>query len=79
MITNTRQPGLPASRQPNGMTPKQVASASASLPIPVKPHKAVPSQTEIAEKAYAIWLSLGQVGGCDQQHWFEAERQLQRA
>lgn len=60
------------------MKPTQVATASVSLPHPSKPQRAAPSQAAIAEKAYAIWLSLGQVLGCDQQNWFEAERQLRQ-
>jgi hypothetical protein len=30
----------------------------------------------IAEKAYEIWLSAGQAAGHDQEHWYEAERQV---
>jgi hypothetical protein len=36
-----------------------------------------PSNADIATKAYEIWLSRGQELGNDQQHWFEAKRQLQ--
>ncbi len=37
----------------------------------------LPSDADIATKAYEIWLARGQESGNDQQHWFEAKRQLQ--
>jgi hypothetical protein len=37
------------------------------------------SDADIATKAYEIWLSSGQETGNDQQHWFEARRQLRQA
>jgi hypothetical protein len=49
------------------------------LANPAKPQRAAPSQAEIAQKAYEIWLSQGQESGCDQKHWFEAELQLRHA
>ncbi len=52
--------------------------ASVSTPNPSKPQRAAPSQAVIAQKAYEIWISLGQEPGRDQKHWFEAERQLQQ-
>jgi len=60
------------------MKPTPVAMSSVSLPNPSKPQRAVPSQAAIAEKAYELWLGLGQVAGRDQENWFEAERQLQQ-
>lgn len=36
-----------------------------------------PSDANIATKAYELWLASGQKTGNDQQHWFEAKRQLQ--
>ncbi|HEV2328008.1 MAG TPA: DUF2934 domain-containing protein [Verrucomicrobiae bacterium] len=36
-----------------------------------------PSNVDIAIKAYEIWLKSGKEEGNDQQHWFEAKRQLQ--
>jgi hypothetical protein len=38
-----------------------------------------PSNVDIATKAYEIWLASGKPAGNDQQHWFEAKRQLQSA
>jgi len=31
---------------------------------------------EIARRAYEIWLNEGGPHGCDQDHWFRAEREL---
>jgi hypothetical protein len=78
MNANKRQSGSPTFRQPNAMKPLQVVTPSVALPNPSKPQRAAPSQAAIAEKAYEIWLSLGQILGRDQEHWFEAERQLQQ-
>jgi hypothetical protein len=36
-----------------------------------------PSDVDIATRAYEIWLKSGKAEGNDQQHWFEAKRQLQ--
>jgi hypothetical protein len=36
------------------------------------------STEQIAVRAYEIWLSKGQPGGCDVEDWLEAERQLHR-
>ena len=54
-----------------------VAIAKAALGKPVKTEPAAPSQPEIETKAYEIWLARGQEPGHDQEHWYEAERQLQ--
>ena len=42
------------------------------------PEKTAPSGEAIGIKAYEIWMSRGQEPGHDQEHWFEAERQLQQ-
>ena len=42
------------------------------------PEKAVPLCEAIGIKAYEIWMLRGQEQGHDQEHWFEAERQLQQ-
>lgn len=60
------------------MKPTQVTTATVSLSNPSKPQKVEPSQAAIAEKAYEIWLSLGQGPGREQENWFEAERQLRQ-
>ncbi|MGD0745892.1 MAG: DUF2934 domain-containing protein [Verrucomicrobiota bacterium] len=61
------------------MKSTQVAIGRGSLLNPLKLQSAVPSQAAIAEKAYAIWLAQGQEPGRDQEHWFEAERELRHA
>jgi hypothetical protein len=44
----------------------------------LKTGKTAPTSKEIETKAYEIWLSRGQEQGNDQEHWFEAERQLRQ-
>jgi len=56
----------------------QPATASLASPKATRQGTAIPSDTDIAAKAYDIWLSRGQEMGNDQQHWFEAKRQLQQ-
>ena len=43
------------------------------------PEKTAPSCEAIGIKAYEIWVSRGQEQGHDQEHWFEAEQQLQQS
>jgi hypothetical protein len=38
-----------------------------------------PTQAEIAERAYHLWLERGCREGSDEQNWLEAERQLHDA
>jgi len=40
--------------------------------------KTVPSHTEIAKRAEAIWQAKGRPRGQDEQNWLEAEAQLKR-
>ena len=79
MTANTKRNGSIPSRERRASKPMQVATASVALPPPANLQNADPSQAAIAEKAYAIWLSLGRVLGHDQANWFEAERQLRLA
>jgi hypothetical protein len=53
------------------------AAASVASSKPSRQQATRPSDADIATKAYEIWLSRGQETGNDQQHWFEAKRQLQ--
>jgi hypothetical protein len=78
MIKNTTQIGPPDLRGRNAVKPTPVAMSSVTMPKASKPQRAEPSHAAIAEKAYELWLGLGQVLGRDQEHWFEAERQLRR-
>ena len=53
--------------------------AGVASPKPTRHEATPPSNADIAAKAYDIWLARGQEMGKDQQHWFEAKRQLQQA
>jgi hypothetical protein len=44
-----------------------------------KKQKPAPSQAQIAQMAYEIWISTGKQPGRDQQNWYEAEWQLRQA
>ncbi len=56
-----------------------VAAPGIASPRPNRQEATSLSDADIASKAYEIWLSCGQETGNDQQHWFEARRQLRRA
>jgi hypothetical protein len=60
------------------MKPMHIARASVTLSNPTRVERAIPSHAVIAEKAYGIWQTAGQATGRDQEHWFEAERQLRQ-
>jgi hypothetical protein len=77
MTINTGKYPSPGSREPAAAKPTQAAAAPALLHGPTKKAKTAPSKSEISMKAYEIWLSQGQQPGHDQEHWFQAERQLQ--
>jgi len=79
MITNTRQTAPSTSNGRGATKSTQVATGGGSSLKPSKPQSAAPSQAMIAEKAYQLWLSQGQAPGHDQEHWFQAERQLRHA
>ena len=56
------------------------AAAGAQLPK-VSPRSragpcGLPTHEEIARRAYNIWVAAGRVHGADQEHWFQAEREL---
>ncbi len=38
-----------------------------------------PTHDEIAQRAHELWDSRGNPNGCDEEIWFEAERQLKAA
>jgi hypothetical protein len=51
-------------------------------PITQKDHEppdapAQPTEAEIADRAYQLWMERGCPEGTDQQDWLEAERELQ--
>ena len=74
MFTNKGQTNSP-NRGSVKSTPAATASTASSKPT--RQAATLPSDADIATKAYEIWLSRGQETGNDQQHWFEAKRQLQ--
>jgi Protein of unknown function (DUF2934) len=76
MFTNREQ-----ANSPDRGVVKSTSAATAGIasPRPNRQETTHPSEAEIAIRAYEIWFSRGQETGNDQQHWFEAERQLQRA
>jgi hypothetical protein len=62
---------------PSGFAkPTFAASAGALLRTPIKKAKAAPSHEEIVLRAYEIWLAKEKESGHDQEHWFQAEREL---
>jgi len=75
MFTNKEQTSSP-DRGAVKSTP--AAAASIASPKPTRQATSSPSDADIATKAYEIWLARGQETGNDQQHWFEARRQLQQ-
>ena len=76
MTTNTSGTQFSGSSQPGGKKPTQAAATLAFLRNPLKKAKAAPSHEEIVLRAYEIWLSTGKESGRDQEHWFQAEREL---
>lgn len=79
MTINTGKYPSFGSPQPGPAKPTPIAAAKAALGKPVKTEKAVPSYEEITVRAYEIWLATGQQPGHDQEHWFQAERELRSA
>jgi len=51
---------------------QQSATTTRSNPAPKQSH----SHDEVACLAYLIWQEEGCQPGCDQRHWFEAQRRL---
>jgi hypothetical protein len=76
MFTNKAQANSP-DRGVVKSTP--ATGAGIASPKPNRQETTCLSDANIATRAYEIWLSRGQETGNDQQHWFEARRQLQRA
>jgi hypothetical protein len=78
MTITTEKTPYPTTSGQKAMKSIHNAIAKAARLNPLKTEKAVPSCEEIGIKAYEIWMSRGQEQGHDQEHWFEAERQLQQ-
>ena len=73
---NTGKNQFSGSSQRGPAKPTQDAAAIAFLGNPSMKAGAAPSHEEIMMRAYEIWLSVGQVAGHDQDHWFQAEQEL---
>ena len=78
MTITTEKTPAPASGGQRALKSIHDAIAKAARLNPSKTGKAAPSCEAIVTKAYEIWMSRGQEQGHDQEHWFEAERQLQQ-
>ena len=78
MTIATEKTPSTTSRWQGTMKSTHNAIAKAARLNPIKAEKAVPSCEAIGIKAYEIWMSRGQEQGHDQEHWYEAERQLQQ-
>jgi hypothetical protein len=76
MTIDTQKTPSPASSGQRALKSIQNAIAKAATLNPLKTGKAAPSWEAIGTKAYEIWMLRGQEQGHDQEHWFEAERQL---
>jgi Protein of unknown function (DUF2934) len=59
------QPASPGARGENQRAP--VAPRALTNPPPEK----------VAQRAYEIWQATGRPSGRDQEHWYQAERELQ--
>jgi hypothetical protein len=78
MTITTEKTPSPTSSGQRALKSIHNAIAKATRLNPLKTEKAGPSWEAIGTKAYEIWMSQGQEQGHDQEHWFEAERQLQQ-
>ena len=79
MTADTKRTPPPVSPNP-GKNPKStlVAIARNALGKESKSDLAAPSRAAIESKAFEIWMARGQEQGRDQEHWYEAERQLRQ-
>jgi hypothetical protein len=78
MTTTSDKYSSPGSSGQRALNSIQNVIARATRNNPSRTVKATPTWEEIEIKAYEIWLSRGREQGNDQEHWFEAERQLRQ-
>jgi hypothetical protein len=76
MTTNTDKTQFSGSPKSGSAKPTLAAAAGAFLRNPLKATQAAPAHEEIVLRAYEIWLSTGKESGHEQEHWFQAEREL---
>ena len=48
-----------------------------TVKAPAVSAKAPPTPEMIAQRAYEIWQESGRPEGCEQEHWYQAEAELQ--
>ena len=78
MTISTEKTPRPASRKQGAARSLHNALAATAALKPLATEKTAPSREAIGIKAYEIWMSRDQEQGQDQNHWFEAERQLRQ-
>ena len=78
MTIATDKTPSPASSGQRALNSIHNVIAKATRHNPLKTGKTAPSWEAIGTKAYEIWMLRGQEQGHDQEHWFEAERQLRQ-
>ena len=76
MTRATEKTPPPASSGQKALKSIHNAIAKAGMLNPLKTGRTAPAWEAIGKKAYEIWMLRGQEQGHDQEHWFEAERQL---
>ncbi|MFV3076080.1 DUF2934 domain-containing protein [Niveispirillum fermenti] len=66
----------PSPRKPRAAAKPRAAKAepAAKKKVTTAPLAAEPSQDQVAEEAYLLWLSEGQPQGRDVEHWLVAEQ-----
>jgi len=76
MFTNKAQTNSP---DRGAVKSTSAVAANIASPKPTRQETTCLSDANIATRAYELWLSSGQETGHDQEHWFEARRQLRQA
>ena len=79
MTTATGNPLPAGSPKPGNPKSMLVAIAQAALGKSSRLEPPAPTREAIAAKAFEIWMTRGQEQGRDQEHWYEAERQLRQS
>ncbi len=72
-IATQKQAGTPQKPQAPSATGTTAAIVE-SIEVPYSP-----AQEKIAELAYSYWAGRGRQGGCPEEDWLRAERELQGA
>lgn len=76
MMANTSRTQVSGATQPRPAKPTQTVAGFGILSKSSSTAKAAPTHEEIVLRAYEIWLSREKESGRDQEHWFQAEREL---